>query len=346
MGDFKVISVDDTLMNLILIEEIGREIGVEVLSFENPLESLEHLRNSRVDLMLVDYMMPQMNGVELIKEALLIQSELIIIMVSAVDDDMDLKLEALNSGAADFLTKPVDVAQFEAKIKNFRKIIELKLQLQNFNENLRLEVQKATAELVEREHEALRIISRLAEYRDPETGSHISRVAHYSRMLAKEYGLNQKEQDILFYASPLHDVGKVGIRDNILLKPAKFSDDEYEIMKTHSSLGYEMLKDSKNPYLQAGAIIAMHHHEKFDGSGYYHGYKGEEIHIYGRITAIADVFDALTSQRPYKKAWSFDEALEQLKRESGTHFDPKLVDIFVKNIDKVEEIYNQFKEEI
>ena len=345
MDTLKVISVDDTLMNLMLIEEIAKEIDLELQSFEDPLLALEYLRNNRVDLMLVDYMMPQMNGIELIKEALVLQNELIPIMVTAVDDDCTLGVEALRAGAADFLIKPIDIAQFEAKINNFRKIIELKLQLQNFNANLKKEVEKATAELVEREHEALRTISRLAEYRDPETGSHIARVAHYSKMLAKAYGLSEREQEILFYASPLHDIGKVGIPDAILLKPAKFDDDEYIQMKKHSFMGYEILKESRNPYLQAGAIIAKEHHEKYDGSGYGEGLKGEKIHIYGRITAIADVFDALTSQRPYKKPWRFEDAMAFLDEESGKHFDPKLVTLFIENIDKVQEIYLQFEEE-
>jgi len=343
MNNLKVISVDDALMNLILIEEIAGEMGVVVQSFQDPLKALEHLKHNSVDLMFVDYMMPHMNGVELMQEALLLHDELIAIMVTAVDDNQELKLEALRAGAADFLTKPVDVARLEAKIKNFAKIIQLKLQLKNFNEKLQEEVQKATADLVEREHEALQIISKLAEYRDPETGSHISRVAHYSRLLAKEYGLNEKEQDILFFASPLHDIGKVGIRDNILLKPAKLEEDEYTVMKTHSSIGYDILKDSKNPYLQAGAIIAKHHHEKYDGSGYFSGLKGDEIHIYGRITAIADVFDALTSERPYKKPWSFEDTVEFLKNESGKHFDPTLVDLFIQNIEKIKEIYLKFE---
>ncbi len=343
MNNLKVISVDDALMNLMLIEEIAKEMGVLVQSFQDPLEALAFIQQNRVDLMFVDYMMPQMNGVELIVEALALQDELIPIMVTAVDDDQNLKLEALKVGAADFLTKPVDVAQLEAKIKNFTKIIQLKLQLKDFNAKLQEEVQKATTDLIEREHEALQIISRLSEYRDPETGRHISRVAHYSRLLAREYGLSEKEQDILFFASPLHDIGKVGIRDNILLKPAKLEYDEYEIMKTHSDIGYDMLKDSKNPYLQAGAIIAKNHHEKYDGSGYFSSLKGDEIHIYGRITAIADVFDALTSERPYKKPWSFEDTVEFLKNESGKHFDPRLVELFIENIEKIREIYLKFE---
>jgi response regulator RpfG family c-di-GMP phosphodiesterase len=344
MNNLKVISVDDTYMNLIIIEEIASDIGVEVTSFDNPLEALEYLKSNRVDLMFVDYMMPQMDGIELIKQALLVQDELIPIMVTAVNDDNNLKLEALNNGAADFLTKPVDMAQLQAKIKNFGKIIQLKLQLQDFNGRLQEEVKKATADLVEREHEALTVISRLAEYRDPETGSHIARVAYYSKLLAKEYGLDEREQDIIFFASPLHDVGKVGIRDDILLKPGKLDESEFEIMKTQSFLGYDLLKESKNPYLKAASIIAKHHHEKYDGSGYFSGLSGEEIHIYGRITAIADVFDALTSERPYKKAWSFEDTVAFLQTESGKHFDPKLVDLFIINIDKIKDIYLKFKE--
>ena len=343
MEKLNIISVDDTYMNLVIMEEVAKEIGVSVRSFQDPIEALGFIKSHRVDLMFVDYMMPQMNGVELIVEALRVQESIIPIMVTAVDDDKELMIEALKSGAADFLTKPIDVAQVQAKIKNFSKIISLQLQLQDFNVTLKDEVAKATKDLVEREHEALRVISNLAEYRDPETGSHIARVAYYSKMLASEYGLSKEEQDILFFASPLHDIGKVGIRDAILLKAGKLDDDEFTTMKTHSQIGYEILKESQNPYLKAGALIAKFHHEKWDGSGYFNGYSGEEIHIYGRITAIADVFDALTSERPYKKAWSFEDAVGLLQNEAGDHFDPQLVEIFIKNIDKVKEIYNFHK---
>lgn len=340
----KIISVDDTYMNLVIIEEIALEIGIEVKSFLDPIEALEHIKNEKTDMMLVDYMMPKMNGLELIQESLKIQDDLIPIMITAVTDDEKLKIEALNIGAADFLTKPVDIAQLQAKIKNFSKIINLQNELKDFNSKLKQEVKKATEDLIDREHEALRVISALAEYRDPETGSHIARVAHYSKLLAKEYGLDENEQDIIFYASPLHDIGKVGIRDSVLLKPGRLDDNEFKTMQEHPSIGYEILKESKNPYLQAGAIISKHHHEKYDGTGYYNKLKGDEIHLYGRITAVADVFDALTSERPYKEPWSFDETVEFLKEQSGKHFDPKLVEIFVNNIDKVKEIYLKFEE--
>lgn len=344
MNELNIISIDDTYFNLIVIEEIMADMGLNVLSFQDPLKALEHIKTNRVDLMFVDYMMPHMNGMELIEKALLIQEEVVPIMVTAVSDNPALKLEALNIGVSDFLTKPVDIAQLQAKIKNFTKMIKLKLDLKNFNEKLQDEVKKATLDLIEREHEALQVISRLAEYRDPETGSHIARVAHYSKLLAKAYGLSQEEQEVLFFASPLHDVGKVGIRDNILLKPGKLEVDEFKIMSTHSSLGYELLKGTKNPYLNAGSIIAKEHHEKYDGSGYFSGLKGDDIHIYARITAIADVFDALTSKRAYKKEWKFDDAIVFLQNESGKHFDPKLVELFIQNIEKIKDIYFKFKE--
>lgn len=339
-----IISVDDTYLNLIIIEEVVKDMGFDIISFQDLVKALKYIKTQQVDLIFVDYMMPKMNGLEFIQAALEVQEELIPIMVTAVNDDKSLRLEALNLGAADFLTKPVDIAELQAKIKNFTKIIQLKLQMKDFNEKLKNEVSKATKELVDREHEALQVISRLAEYRDPETGSHISRVAYYSELLAKEYGLSEQEQDILIFASPLHDIGKVGIEDNILLKPGKLDVDEFNLMKTHSSIGCDILKNSQNPYLKAGAIISSTHHEKYDGSGYPAGIKGEDIHIYGRITALADVFDALTSERPYKKAWSFEETIEFLKNQSGKHFDPVLVELFINKIDAIREIYLKFKE--
>ena len=162
--------------------------------------------------------------------------------------------------------------------------------------------------------------------------------------LAKKYGLDEEQQDIIFYASPFHDIGKIGIPDNILLKPGKLSDEELIFMHKHSSIGYEILKDARSKYLKAGGIIALNHHEKYDGNGYPNGLKGENIHIFGRITAIADVFDALTSKRPYKDAWTLEKAFLFLEEEKGKHFDPILIDLFLKNKEKIIEIFHQFQE--
>jgi HD-GYP domain-containing protein (c-di-GMP phosphodiesterase class II) len=162
-------------------------------------------------------------------------------------------------------------------------------------------------------------------------------------MLAKLHGLSEYEQEVLFYAAPLHDIGKVGIEDAVLLKPGKLTHEEFERMKQHSTMGYGILANSTNPYLKAGAIVAHTHHEKYNGKGYPKGLCGEEIPLYGRIVAIADVFDALTSIRPYKRAWSFEEAMELIKNEKGEHFDLELADLFINNIDEVRIIYAQFE---
>lgn len=172
----------------------------------------------------------------------------------------------------------------------------------------------------------------------------VKRVAEYSKVLALKYGLDEKEAELLKLASPMHDIGKVGIPDSILNKPGKLTFDEFEIMKTHAQLGYDMLKYSSKPILKAASIVAYYHHEKYDGSGYPRGLKGEDIHIYGRITAIADVFDALGSDRVYKKAWEDERIFELFKEQKGKHFDPKLIDIFFENLDEIYKIRNMFKD--
>jgi len=183
-----------------------------------------------------------------------------------------------------------------------------------------------------------------AETRSRETGNHIRRVAHYSKLLALLYGLERKEAEILFQASPMHDIGKLAIPDHVLKKPGKLDDEEWMVMRTHSELGYKILNTSTRPILQASAIVAHEHHEKWDGSGYPRGLQGDAIHIYGRICAIADVFDALGSDRVYKKAWELDAIVQLLKNEKGRHFDPQLVDLFINNLDKFLTIKEEFKD--
>jgi len=185
----------------------------------------------------------------------------------------------------------------------------------------------------------------IGEARSKETGNHVKRVAEYSYILAKEYGLNQELAEVIRLASPMHDIGKVAISDNILNKPGKFTPEEFEIMKEHAKLGYDMLKNSNRQILKASATVAHEHHEKWNGTGYPRGLSGENIHIFGRITAIADVFDALGSNRCYKKAWELDRILDLFKKERGKHFDPKLVDIFFDNLDKFLEIRDKYKDD-
>ena len=198
--------------------------------------------------------------------------------------------------------------------------------------------------VVHREYETLFVLARAAEYKDPETGSHISRVGHYSRMLARLIGADPQVQTLIFYASPMHDIGKLGIPDSILLKPGNLTAEEFETIKAHTTIGAEILKNTRSPYLKAGAAIALTHHERFNGDGYPRGLKGREIPLFGRIIGLVDAFDALTSRRPYKEAWTLERSFELLEKERGAHFDPYLVDIFLRNTDEVRRIYQAHQE--
>ncbi|MFT5835793.1 MAG: putative two-component system response regulator [Sulfurimonas sp.] len=206
------------------------------------------------------------------------------------------------------------------------------------------EVMELNDAIEETQREVIYAMGEIGETRSKETGNHVKRVALYSKELALLYGLSYEEAERLQMASPMHDIGKVGIPDAILNAPRKLTVDEFEIMKTHASLGYNMLKNSNKPILQAAAIVANEHHEKFDGSGYPNATVGEDIHIYGRITAVADVFDALGSDRVYKKAWILDDIMELFNKESGKHFDPKIINIFKDNLDKFLVIRDKFKD--
>lgn len=207
------------------------------------------------------------------------------------------------------------------------------------------EVSKATAAILQRERETVLRLSKAAEYRDPETGAHILRMAHYSELIARGLGLPLADQQLLLEAAPMHDIGKVGITDAILLKPGRLSPEEFEIMKGHAQIGHEILKDSSSKVLKTGAEIALGHHEKFDGSGYPQGLAGEQIPIFSRIVAVADVFDALTSERPYKPAWSLERAAEHLKSQAGAHFDPACVQVFFEHWEQVLAIRHRFQDE-
>jgi len=206
------------------------------------------------------------------------------------------------------------------------------------------EVIELHQELESTQKEIIYKMGEVCEMRSKETGNHVKRVAQYSKLLALKYGINDDEANLLYSASPMHDIGKVGIPDEILKKPGKLTDEEWVVMKTHATIGYEILKSSERPILKAASIVSFEHHEKYDGSGYPRGLKGEDIHIYGRITAIADVFDALGSDRVYKKAWELEKIITLLQEESGKHFDPNLITIFLDNLDEFLEIRDSLKD--
>lgn len=291
-------------------------------------------------------MMPEMDGMQFIRKFRFLpgQERIPVLMITA-NDQKDVRYEALENGASDFLNKPIDRIEFSARVRNMLQLRSAQKQLADRAMHLTALVEEQTQEIRGREQELIYRLSRAAEFRDPETGAHIKRMAHYSELIAERLGMDRRFRKLVLEAAPLHDVGKIGIPDSILLKPGRLTEEEFEIMKGHSSLGYELLKDSASDVLMAGAEIALHHHEKFDGSGYPRGLVGEKIAILGRIVAVADVFDALTSVRPYKKAWTLREARLYLEEGRDRHFDPHCVEALLSGWEDVLEIRHHFDDD-
>ena len=344
--NFNVLIVDDTQVNLILFSALVEKLqGCTDFPFDEPLKALEWAKTHTTDLVILDYMMPEMDGLEFITafRKLPGHDETPILMVTA-SDQKDVRYTALDLGATDFLMKPLDRVEFMTRAKNMLKLQSSRKKLSDHAAWLADEVRVATSAIVQRERETVLRLSKAAEYRDPETGAHIIRMAHYSQLIAKKLGLPIDQQELLLEAAPLHDIGKVGIADGILLKPGKLTEAEFEIMKQHAQIGYEVLKGSSSRVLQSGAAIALGHHEKFDGSGYPNGLSGDTIPLFSRIVAVADVFDALTSARPYKKVWDDDSATLLIRSQTGLHFDPLCVDAFFGGWDEVMQIRETFRD--
>ncbi|MBV8679733.1 MAG: response regulator [Aquitalea sp.] len=342
-----VIVVDDNDTNLLLLRHILLKLdGVAVDTFSDPLQALQWCQQNEPDLILLDYMMPEIDGLEFMRRfyALPHRQEVPIVMVTA-DTERDVRHLALEQGARDFLTKPVDKVELTVRVRNLLALRKSTQQLANRAAWLLEEVKQATAEIRAREKEAILRLSRAAEYRDPETGAHLLRMSAYTRLIARQVGLPLQEQEMLQEAAPMHDIGKVGIPDAILLKPGKLTAEEMAVMRQHPSFGHEILTGSVSPLLQCAAVVALSHHEKYDGSGYPQGLAGQDIPLWGRIVAIADVFDALTSARPYKKAWPLDKAREFLISQKNHHFDPECVDALLAVWPEVITIRQQYADE-
>ena len=336
-----ILIIDDQLTSRQILTHLVSSIDNEttVKAFANPLEAYEWCQENQCNLILTDYKMPQMNGIEFIKKFRknAISKAAPIIMVTSIED-RNIRYEALEAGATDFLMKPVDHYECRARCKNLMTQYQQFKIISDRSRWLERRVAEATSEIRLRERETLIRLARAGEYRDEETGNHVIRMAKYSRIIAEELGLSQEEAEVIEMAAPMHDIGKIGIRDDILLKPGKLTAEEFEIMKSHTLIGHDILKDSPSKYLQMGGIIALSHHEKYDGTGYPYGKKGAEIPIEARIVAVADVYDALVSERPYKNAWSMQTALEYMENLGRKHFDPECLQAFKKNIDVVAKI--------
>jgi len=341
----KVVIIDDAQLNVTLLQHLVRKLtDCESHCFTDPIAGLDWCLENEPDLLIVDYMMPQLSGTELTQKFRKRYPDIPVLMVTA-NHETELRHQALQTGVTDFLNKPLDNTEFLARARNMLALRKSNKSLSDRAAWLADEVRKATAQIVEREQETIFCLARAAEYRDPETGAHIQRMAHYSKHIARVLKLSVEQQDLLLESAPMHDIGKVGTPDLILLKPGKLTEAEFSIMKQHAVIGYEVLNASNSPLLKVAAEIAHTHHEKFDGNGYPRGLSGNDIPLFGRIVAVADVFDALTSERPYKKAWSFEQAIQLLRDGAGKHFDPACVEAFLTDFDEVISIKEKFIDE-
>ena len=328
----RVCVIDDNDTNLMLVEQIVSRIASDLTieAFLDPLQAVARCTEDMPDMVLVDFMMPGMDGHEVVRRlrALPAARDVPIVMLTAANE-RSVRQKALELGATDFIAKPIEPGEVKARLSNLLALRRGHLRLKDRNVWLADEVSRATKTIADREEELIIRLSRAAEFRDPETGAHIVRMAHFSGLIAHQLGLSDEECDLIQRAAPMHDVGKLGIPDGILLKPGRLDAAEMVIMRRHSRIGHSILDGSESRLIKLGAEIALTHHERIDGTGYPAGLVGEAIPLPGRIVAVADVFDALTSERPYKLAWQTEQARAFLQEHAGTHFDPSCVAAFM-----------------
>lgn len=353
MNKPKILVVDDDEKNLKVIQAMLAPLEYEVILARDGESALEMVEKEKPDVILLDIMMPKLDGFEVLKilkendETKLIP----VIMVTALKEIED-RAKALELGADDFLTKPVEKIELRARVKSAVNVKNYYDHMKNYQKILEEEVEKRTLELKEAykklKNASLDTIYRLAkaaEYKDEDTGAHIQRVSHYAEIIARKMGMDENFCENILYSAPMHDIGKIGIPDHILLKPGKLTPEEWEIMKKHTIIGAKILEGSDVEFIKMAEIIALTHHERWDGKGYPRGLKKEEIPLPGRITALADVFDALLSKRPYKPPYSLKEVLKIIEEENGKHFDPKVVSSFFAGFKEILDIREKFKDE-
>lgn len=343
----KVLIVDDQPANVTLIEKMLEIDGyINVISTTDPcqVESLYLEQNS--DLVLLDLNMPVMDGYQVLAKIREVDPDYPPIIVLTAQSDRESRIKALDLGARDFLAKPFDRVELMTRIRNMLEVRILSKAMKHQNEILDGMVKERTQELNDTRLEVIRRLGRAAEYRDDMTGFHIIRMSRYAQLLGRAAGMTDEEAEMLLNASPMHDIGKIGIPDNVLMKPGKLDPDEWKIMQTHVAIGVEILSGSAFELMNMAADIAQNHHEKWDGSGYPRGLSGDDIPLTGRVVALADVFDALTTERPYKKAWPIEEAVDYIKSQRGLHFDPNLVEKFIEILPEMLKIRDYYIEKL
>jgi putative two-component system response regulator len=347
---YRILIVDDEEINLKVLSGFVESFGYDFLLADSGKTALEML--AEADLVLLDVMMPDMDGFQVVRHIRDLDGyrDLPVIMATALSDQRD-RLDAVSAGASDFITKPVDSTELRIRLDAHLRLKQYHDQVMRYQENLERLVAERTRELEEAQAakmaahlETLRRLSQAAEYKDEETAQHIERMSRYCALLAEKLGMDEVEVDLLLHASPMHDIGKIGIPDSILLKPGPLTAEEWEIMKTHTMIGAGILDSPSSDYLEHGRVIALTHHERWDGSGYPRGLSGEDIPLYGRICAVADVFDALTSKRPYKQPYPNEKALRIMREGRGTHFDPAILDLFMDSLEQVLAIQKRFRD--
>ena len=345
----RILVADDEAVNLKILDRYVRDLGHETVLAPSGVEALA-LVDQSVDLALLDVMMPGLDGFEVVRQmrAMPYVKDIPVIMVTALSGRQD-RLAAVEAGANDFIAKPIDKTELTVRMNSLLRMKASQDELKRYQANLEEMVSQRTKALrlaldnlqemqrtlLESHRNTIFRLSAAAEYKDTHTSQHLKRMSEYSGFLAGLAGLSEHGVNVVRQASPMHDVGKMGIPDAILLKPGKLEQDEWAIMKTHTVIGRDILKDSSAELIQAAEVIAYAHHERFDGTGYPEGLAGEAIPVFGRICAVADVFDALTTSRPYKEAFSNETALDVMRQsqQDATHFDPKMFSFFLDNFD-------------
>jgi len=342
-----VLFVDDDPEILRFYEESVADEGYEISTAPTAEDAARLVREKPPDTIILDLDMPGMGGVEFCR-LLKAGSETLTIPVVIVTGhgERDARLAALSAGADEFITKPITADELRLRIRNMLKLKSYTDRLSREQEVLdgmvrdrTKELQQTVQQLEKARLETIFRLSRAAEYKDEATGAHIKRISMYCGVLGRHLGLDEPDLRVLTHSAPLHDLGKIGIPDAILLKPGKLTKDEFKIMKTHTTLGAEILAGSDDVYLKAGSVIALSHHERWDGKGYPKGLAGEDIPLFGRIVAVADVFDALTSKRPYKDPMPFEQAASIVREGSGSQFDARITDAFSEEIGEFERIH-------